>query len=343
YLAERRNIAQTIYLVERICGLCSQAHTLTFVQAIEEIAQIQPPVKADMIRVVCAELERIHSHMLLIGVVAYDIGLDTLFMYAFKSRETVMDLLEKISGKRVHHDLNTIGGVRFDIDKKLSEQVIKGLKKIVKNNTYILQVLADATVENRLKGVGLLPKNLAAELSVVGPTARGSGLTKDVRFNRPYSAYKDYNKYFKMITLDGCDSLARLYIRVKEVYESIYLIERLLDELPAGPIKVEEKTLKIIKKIPKGEAFSLVEAPRGQLTHYAKTDGKEGLDRLSVRTPTIPNITSVKHMLIHHQIADIPVIFSSIDPCISCANRVTVTDASTSKTKVIQFKNIRGG
>jgi NADH-quinone oxidoreductase subunit D len=299
-------------------------------------------MRAELIRVICAELERIHSHMLLIGVVAYDIGLDTLFMYAFKSRETVMDLLEMISGKRVHHDLNTIGGVRFDIDKPLSERIVKGLNTIEENNKYISNILADATVENRLKGVGVLSKRVAEELSVVGPTARGSGIRRDVRFNRPYSAYRDFKNSFKMIVLDGCDSLSRVMIRVLEIFESINLIKTLLDQLPEGHIRVEDKILKIIKKIPEGEAFSIIEAPRGQLSHYVKTNGKEGLKRLSVRTPTIPNILAVKSMLMHREIADIPVVFSSIDPCISCANRVTVTDSATNQTRIVDLNKLRG-
>ncbi len=341
YLAERRNIAQTIYLVERICGLCSQAHSLTFIQALEEIANIQPPERAEFIRVICAELERIHSHMLLLGVVAYDIGLDTLFMYAFKSRETVMDLLEKISGKRVHHDLNTIGGVRFDIDEDLRRLIIKELKYVKRNLDYISEVLEDATVENRLREVGVLPSKIAEELSVVGPTARGSGLTKDVRFNRSYSVYRDYKNSFKIVVLKDGDCLARVKIRVLEVYESISLIETLLDNMPDTPIRIGERILKIIKRIPVGEAISIVEAPRGQLAHYVYTNGGEGLKRLSVRTPTIPNITAVKYMLMHRQIADIPVVFSSIDPCISCANRVTVTDAAKNKTIIVNLENLR--
>jgi NADH-quinone oxidoreductase subunit D len=320
-LAQTRNLAQALYLVERICGICSHSHATCFVQAIEEIGGIQPSERALYLRTLVAELERIHSHMLWLGVLAHEIGFDTLFMFALRAREKVMDSFEEITGNRVQHSMNTIGGVRNDLMPKSEEKIINFSKKIGKATCYMLAVFQDKTVEKRLGGIGVLSEAEARRLCVVGPTARGSGLEMDTRKKDPYAAYQDLKDSVSLVVKTNGDAYTRTEVRLLEILESINIIKSILDRLPNGPTAPEESLFRLIRKIPEGEAVSRVEAPRGELLYFVKTDGKESLDRLKVRTPTLANIISLKSLLIGREVADIPVIVASIDPCISCTDR----------------------
>jgi len=340
-LAENRNLVQTLYLVERICGICSHSHTTCFIQALEEIGEIIPSERALYLRTLIFELERMHSHLFLLGIMAYEVGFDTLFMFAWHVRETVLDLFEEITGNRIHHSMNAIGGVRWDLPPNLAEKVNDSLKKIEKSVKYIQEVFQDKTVEKRLCGVGVLSFNEAHELCVVGPTARGSGVNMDIRRDRPYAAYDELKENFSVVLRDSADAYARTEVRTFELLESINLIRTILDKLPNGPISKEESILKLMKKIPEGETVSTVEAPRGELLYFVKTNGKEGLWRLKVRTPTIPNVLGLKPMLIGSEIADIPVTVASIDPCMACANRITVVDQDKGEKKVVNCENLR--
>jgi len=340
-LAENRNLVQAIYLVERICGICSHSHTTCYTQALEEIGGIQLSERALYLRTLIFELERIHSHLLILGLISYDIGFDTLFMFCWHVRENVLDLFEEITGNRVHHAMNTIGGVRWDLPHHLIEKVNVSLKKIEKSTKYIYDVFQDKTVEKRLCDIGVLSYNEAQELCVVGPTARGSGVNMDVRRDYPYAAYKELKDRFSVVLRDGADAYARTEVRIFEIFESINIIRTILDELPNGSIFMEESVLKLMRKIPEGETVSIVEAPRGELLYFVKTDGKGGLRRLKVRTPTLANILGLKPMLVGGEIADIPVTVASIDPCISCANRITIVDNDQGEVRVIGLEDLR--
>lgn len=340
-LAENRNLIQTLYLVERVCGICSHSHTTCFAQAIEEIGGIEPSPRALYLRTLIFELERIHSHLLVIGLMAYEIGFDTLFMFIWYARENILDLFEEITGNRVHHAMNTIGGVRWDLTPHLIERIEHSMKNMEKSLRYIYEVFQDKTVEKRLCEVGVLDYKEAQDLCVVGPTARGSGVNLDVRRDYPYAVYGDLKEDFSVILKEGADAYARTEVRILEIFESIRIIRLILDELPSGPISTGEKAIRLMKKIPEGEAVSMVEAPRGELLYFAKTNGEEGLSRLKVRTPTIPNVFGLKPMLIGCEIADIPVAAASIDPCMACANRVTIVDCKSGEARVTNLENLR--
>jgi NADH-quinone oxidoreductase subunit D len=340
-LAENRNLVQTLYLVERICGICSHSHTTCYVQAIEEIGGIQPPERALYLRTLIFELERIHSHLFLLGVLAYEVGFDTLFMFAWHVRESVLDLFEKITGNRVHHSMNTLGGVRWDLDQRLIDDVRVALKDLHNSVRRIYYFFQDKTVEKRLCNVGVLDKDTAQKLCVVGPTARGSGVNMDVRRDHPYAAYTHLKDHFSVVVREKGDVYARTEVRLLELFESINLIQKVLEELPDGPIHVEDNVIRLMRRIPEGEAISLVEAPRGELLYFVKTNGKEGLWRLKVRTPTIPNVLGLKPMLVGCEIADIPVVVASIDPCMACANRLAVVDAVTEDEKIVDMDFLR--
>lgn len=320
-LAQKRNIIQSLYLVERICGICSHSHATCYSQTIEEIGQIDPPVRAIYIRTFIAELERIHSHMLWLGVTAYGIGFDTFFMYAMRIREQVMDIFEEITGNRVHHSLNTIGGTRADLNPQAINKIQACMSEVEQTAKYMLDILHSKTVENRLKGVGVLTKEDAEKFCVVGPIARASGIEYDVRTEDPYGAYEELKKEFSKVTSSKGDSFARAEVRILEMMESRKIINAILNNLPTGPIRADGSALKLSRGIKEGEAISRIEAPRGELLYYAKTDGKEGLKRLKIRTPTLANIICLKTLLKGLEVADIPVVVASIDPCISCADR----------------------
>ena len=340
-LAETRNLIQALYLIERICGICSHSHTTCFTQAIEEIGGIQPSDRALYLRTLIAELERIHSHLLWLGVMAYEIGFDTLFMFTWRIREKVMDLFEEITGNRVHHSMNTFGGVRWDINSSLKEKVSVSMKEIKKAVQYLHHVFQDKSVEKRLCGVGLLSHDIAKELCIVGPTARGSGVKMDIRKDDPYVAYGDLREDFSMVVRTEGDAYARTEVRIFELFEAINLILTILDRLPNGTVAPEEGVLGLMRRIPEGEAVSRVEAPRGELIYFVKTDGKDGLRRLKVRTPTLANILGIRPMLVGGEIADIPVVVASIDPCISCTDRITIVDQDREKTRTVDFQSLR--
>lgn len=332
---EDRTFIQNLYLIERICGICSHAHTTCYTQAIEEILGVEIPPRARFIRTIIAELERIHSHTLWIGWAAHEIGFETLFMYFWRDREIVMDLLELISGNRVHYAMNTIGGVRRDITPEIMEKIRKGLDALEERMSYYKKIaMTERTILKRTTGIGILKPRDALRLCAVGPTLRASGVERDVRADDPYVAYDEIP--FNVITYDGLDVLSRLLVRCDETVESISIIRYALDHLPNGKIRIKVPT-----RIPVGEAVSRVEAPRGELIHYAKTNGKTKPERYKVRSPTLANIPSLCKMLVGGYIADIPIVLAGIDPCFSCTDRMAFIKVNNGKQWIWSGEELR--
>jgi len=332
---ENRTYLQNIYLSERICGICSDAHTTCYVQAIEELLGVEAPPRAKYIRVIVAELERIHSHLLWVGVAAHEIGFDTLFMYVWRDREIVMDLLEQVSGNRVHYAMNTIGGVRRDIAGEKSPKMLKGLSLLEeKTKQYIEMIRKEQTILKRTIGVGMLSKSDALKLGAVGPTLRASGVKRDVRKDDPYAAYDEIS--FNVVTNDGCDCFARIIVRCEEILESINMIREALKKMPGGEIRVKVKP-----SIPPAEAISRVEAPRGELFYYARSNGTDKPERIKVRTPTLANIVPLCKMLVGGYIADVPIVLAGIDPCFACMDRVLIVDSRKEEKRVWDLNELR--
>jgi membrane-bound hydrogenase subunit alpha len=335
-LAEERTWIQNIYLMERICGICSHSHTTCYVQGVEKLMEIEPPKRGLYIRTLVAELERVHSHLLWLGVAGHEAGFDSFFMYTWRDREVVMDILEMISGNRVHYAMNTIGGVRRDLDDLQIKKILDGLEVLKKRTEYYFKIGAnEPTFVARLAGVGYLSKERAMDLCAVGPTARASGVTRDVRKDDPYAAYDETP--FDVCTADTCDVLGRTVVRIKELFESYKISEFLLKSLPAGGIAV-----KAPKRAKPNEVLSRYEAPRGENTHYIKSNGTDKPERLKVRAPTLANYPATVEMLKNGFIADIPLIFAAIDPCICCAERaVELVNARTGEEKALRFSELR--
>lgn len=315
-LAEEKNFIQTIALVERVCGICSHSHPFTYCLAIEKIAGMEVPKRGQYIRVITAELERLHSHFLWLGLAAHVIGFDSVFMYAFDAREGVMDTLEVLSGNRVNYAINIIGGARRDIDSDIKNTILSKLDLLEEANNALKKIfIKDKTVALRTKGVGIITKEDAIKLGIVGPHMRASGIEYDVRLNDKYSSYDDFD--FKVVSHPDGDVFSRVVVRILENAESIKIIRQALEKLPEGPINLGIK----IPKVPKGEYISRIEAPRGQVVYHVVTDGGQTNHRISIHVPTFRNAASVRHMLIGNTVADAGLIIACIDPCFSCLDR----------------------
>ncbi|MCD6509567.1 MAG: nickel-dependent hydrogenase large subunit [Thermoprotei archaeon] len=334
-LAEHRTYVQALYLSERICGICSVAHTTCYVETAERVFNVEAPPRAKYIRVIVSELNRIHSHLLWLGILAHEVGFDTLFMYTWRDREMVLDLLEMITGNRVLYAINMIGGVRHDITPEMADKARKVMDYLEERTKYYKRVAEeDPVFNNRLAEVGILSPSDARRLCAVGPTIRGSGVKTDIRRDDPYSAYDEVP--FNVITYDEGDALAKTLVRIDEILESINMIRYALDHMPGGEISV-----RVPMRPPPGEAVGRVEAPRGELFYYIKSDGTMRPYRFKVRTPTLANIPALCRMLEGIFVADIPVVVASIDPCIACMDRVLLIDKSRGKKWVWTKEELR--
>jgi len=333
---EERSYIQDLYLIERVCGICSHSHSTCFVQAVEEIAGISVPKRALYIRTLVAELERVHSHLLWLGVAGHEIGFDTLLMYTWRDREIVMDILAMLTGNRVNYGINIIGGVRRDIAPEQARDILKGVDTLEERTKYYIEVASEeTTLIKRLSGVGVLFYDDALRLDAVGPTARASGINRDVRRDDPYAAYSEIK--FDVITDMHCDVYGRTLVRVKELMEAYKIIRQCIKNMPDGPILV-----KAPRKIPVGEAISRYEAPRGEDVHYVKSNGGEKPDRVKIRAPTLANVQAVKCMLKDRYLADMPIVIAAIDPCFSCTDRlVAVRNAHSSNEKILSWEALR--
>ncbi len=331
---ESRDYLKNLYLIERICGICSYVHTNTYAQTIEALAGFEIPERAKYIRTIVLELERIHSHLLWLGVAAHEVGYDTLFMYSWRDRELVMDLLEKISGNRVNYSMNTLGGVRRDIKEHLAHEIKAGMRTLRERTLEYVGMLGnDASVSARCKGAGVLQKKDAEKFCAVGPTARASGVDYDIRRDDPYAAYENLD--FKVITDTAGDVYARVVVRMKELLESYSLVEQAL-HMPEGNIKAV-----FPRKFEPSETVSHTEAPRGDLFYYALSNNTFYPERIKIRTPTYANFPSLGPMLANHTIAEIPIVVASIDPCISCTDRVTILDLDTHEEKIVGKEELK--
>jgi ech hydrogenase subunit E len=315
---ESRNWIQNLYLLERVCGICSHVHALAYCLGVEKLAGVTAPPRAHAIRELVAELERIHSHLLWLGVAAHEAGFETLFMYSWRDRETVMDVLEGLTGNRVNYSANTLGGVKFDVNTEQRDIILRGLDFLeARTHHYLDIVTTDTILLQRIRGIGITTAEQSEVFGLVGPTARASGVARDIRIDAPYAAYADFPVN---IILDSVGDLeARFVVRIKELFECYRVIRQILDHLPAGELQT-----RVPRRIKEGETISRVEAPRGELFYFIRSNGTGTPERVKLRTPTMCNLASVLTLAIGHQLADIPMILVGVDPCFSCNDRAVV-------------------
>jgi len=325
-LAESRTYDQTIFLVERICGICSTSHPIAFVNAVEDLANIEIPERAKYIRCIVAELERIHSHLLWFGLAGHYIGYHTVWMWAWRYRELVCNLFEKISGNRQSYAMMQVGGTRQDIKEEDYPDILKAMTELEpKMNMFIGAVLDDPVLLARLKGVGNLSREDAIKRCTVGPVARSAGVDIDTRRDYPYAAYDLVD--WKVITQEDGDVLAMAVVRLLEILEAIKIIRQCVEKMPEGPILVE------VPEIPPGEGIGVEEAPRGECFHYVRSDGTNRPYRLKVRAPSYVNIPSFRSRFIGERVPDILIILASVDPCYCCTNRmIKINDGTGVRT-----------
>lgn len=314
------------FIAERICGICGSVHATAYSQAVEAAGGIRIPRRAEYIRTLMLEIERIHSNLLWLGVAGHLIGFDTVFMQAWRVREQLMWLAERLTGNRKTYGMILIGGVRRDITPEIADDIRAVVTKIEQELRVIHKAIEkDSSIHKRTKGVGTITKQEAIDWGLVGPVARARGVDIDARRDHPYAAYDEMK--FDVPVLDDCDVWATLVIRVLEVYEAIRIIHQVLDRMPAGEFFVELKD----DIPPLRHAITVVEAPRGESTHYVITGEDNRPERWRVRAPTYPNLQAVPLMLLDEQFGDFPIILGSIDPCFSCTDRVAVVDLRSGK------------
>ena len=337
WASRRRNPIQILYLAERICGICSYCHPMAFALAVEDIADIEIPERAEYLRIIHAELERICSHVLWAGVAAHEIGFDSVLFLTWEIREKALDLTEYLTGNRITKGITMIGGIRRDITKDMVPRIQKDLNYFKDNFKKLAHIfLDDNTFKMRSQGVGILTTEDAVRLCAAGPTTRASGVKKDVRVDTSYFAYGDLDiDYITPDQITGKvtgDIYDRIIVRLLEVKQSIELIEQCIDQMPGGDIVAEPKIAKLLAQLKKvnGEGVGRQEAPRGEVIHYVKMDGNDAPFTWKVRAPTYNNILPWIPMLKGEQIADIPIVAASTDPCMSCTNRVAITKDNNS-------------
>lgn len=347
FMGRQRNPIQIIYLAERICGICSASHPFAFCMAVENAAGIEVPERGQYIRVIIAELERIHSHILWAGIAGHELGFDSVLYITWRAREEVLDLLEYLTGNRINYGVFMIGGVRRDITEDQIPRIRKTLEYYKDIYGKIENIfLKDPTIALRTKNVGVLTKEDALRLCAVGPTARASGIKKDIRQDQPYSAYADLE--VKAITPDvftgevNGDVYDRIIVRLLEIVQSIQIIEQCLENMPSGEIVAEKKLVKLLNQLKKakGEGIGRHEAPRGEVFHYVKLAEAEVPEVWKARAPTYNNLMPWAPMLLGEQIADIPIVIASTDPCIACMDRVTILNKANGQKKVLTKKDL---
>jgi membrane-bound hydrogenase subunit alpha len=336
WMGMRRNPVQIVHLTDRICGICGVSHSLAFARCVEQIAEIEVPDRAHYVRSIIAEFERIQSHILWAGVAAHELGFDTLFHLCWRVREESLDVIELLTGNRVNYGIVQVGGVRRDFTEGQFPRIKAALNYYEGLAGKMLNLfLEDRSIQIRCRQCGILSYEDALELCCVGPTSRASNVPWDVRVNAPYAAYGDLDIHAVLpqdyVGEANGDVYDRIVVRLLEVVQSVDLIRQCMDQMPPGGVLWEEKMPKLLATCKKasGEASASVEAPRGECFHYVRMDNQDHPVAWKVKASTYSNQLSWLKMVKGEQLADIPIIVASIDPCMSCTDRVAVVREGT--------------
>ena len=340
-LIERRGYNKGAFLAERVCGICSAAHGLAYITCTENLYESEVPERALYIRTLLAELNRMHSHLLWVGVVADVIGWKTGFMLTWGLRERVMDIIEAITGNRVNYGIWRMGGVSRDVPQELAEKAKRTVDALREECAKLLLLVADhPVVKSRLIGVGPLTRAQAYDGGAVGPVARASDWKIDVRIdNPPHAIYDPKVISWEVITDDHCDTFGRTLVRVKEILVSCSIVSQCLEYLAktTGDIRIKPKT------VPLGaEAVGLNEAPRGELAYYIRASDKDSSlpHTVRIRTPSYRNNAIIPLMLVGSNLADVPVVMGSTDQCLACTDRLEVIDNRDGGRKILTWDQL---
>lgn len=316
-LVQKRDYNQFVYVAERVCGICSFGHGYGYAAATEKLLGIEVPRRVDYLRAILEELSRIHSHLLWLGLLADGFGFESLFNHCWRLRETILDIFQRTCGGRIILSIVIVGGMAHDIDDTMLRDVCEELDGLRREYKIIVDtMLNDDSVRSRLCGVGYISFEDALELSMVGPFAKGSGIEHDMR-STGFGAYGDL-EHFEPIISTECDCYARCKVRCEEVYQAIDIIKELVAKIPHDGIGGKPGP-KVVP--PEGRAHVLIEQPRGEAFYYVRGNGTKYLDRFRLRTPTSQNLAGMVRALQGVDLADVPMIILTIDPCISCTER----------------------
>jgi len=334
-LAETRmGYNEVTFLSDRVCGICGFAHSTAYATSVENAMGIVVPARAQMIRTILLEVERLHSHLLNLGLACHFVGFDSGFMQFFRVRELSMKMAETLTGARKTYGLNLIGGIRRDL---LKDDIIEAyrLTQQMRQEVNVLTdiLLSTPNMASRTTGIGFLDPEIARNFSNVGPMVRASGHARDTRVDHPFVGYQQLQ--VKTECLRDGDVMSRTRVRINEVYNALDLIDMGLSNLPGGALLVEGFTYK-----PNQFALGFCEAPRGDDIHWSMTGDNQKLYRWRCRAATYANWPSLRYMLRGNTVSDAPLIIGSLDPCYSCTDRMTIVDVRSKKSRVVPYKEI---
>ncbi|DAB32407.1 MAG: formate hydrogenlyase subunit 5 [Sulfurospirillum sp.] len=336
-LAENRmNYDQMGYLAERVCGICGYAHAIACIESAEKAINLEIPARAQAIRIICSEIERLHSHLLNIGLACEVTGNYNAFMHIFRIREYSMKLAELVTGGRKTYGNVVMGGLRRDmtgVEIKESLQILNIIEAQV--DEVWDAVMDDKRQMRRWKGVGILDKQVARDFSAVGPNIRGSGIKRDTRYDHPYDFFKQVK--FDVAVVEGGDVFARETVRYLELKSSVSIIRQCFEMMPQTAIIVDPK----FHVKPENYALAYVEAPRGDNVHWIMQGSAQKVFRWRCRAATYNNWPSLRFQFRGNTIADAALIVCSLDPCYSCTERVTVVDVKSKKSKILTNKDLK--
>ena len=318
-LAETLTYAQYPSIASKTDYVAAMTSEFAYVRAAETIGKIDVPKRAQYLRVVAAELQRVASHLLWLGTWCMDMGGAlgggaTIFLYTIRERESILDLFEALVGARLLYGFFQVGGVRYDLPAgwtaqcretmDLVERRIGEYERMLEDNPFFMA---------RAQGVGVISRELAEDVGISGPLLRGSGVARDLRRADPYSSYEDFD--FQVPVESSGDCLARYRVRMVEFRESLKIVRQALDNLPAGPVSSRPGLKSVAQtRIPKGEAYVRVEGPRGEVGCYLIADGSAKPYRMKWRGASFSNLAVLPHVIPGHKVADVVAIMGSVDP-----------------------------
>jgi NADH-quinone oxidoreductase subunit D len=309
-LSEQRDWTQIILLTDRTDYLAAASNNLGYVETVEKLMGLEVPRRAQYIRTALAELQRLASHLVWLGTHAMDIGAMTVFLYAFRERELILDLFEEFCGARLTYNSMRIGGLPQDIppgwDRKVLSLCDMMIGKIAEYETLLTQ---NRIWLERTRAIGVISGGDAAAIGLSGPPLRGSGVARDVRKDEPYAAYKEF-EFDIPLGLNG-DTYDRYLVRIEEMLQSVRIIRQAIEGLPEGPFI--GKVPRLIKP-PAGETYHAIEAPKGELGYFIASDGKSlSPYRLRIRPPSFCNLQALRRLIRGHLLADVVALIGTID------------------------------
>ncbi len=310
-LAESKSYTQFIPYCDRLDYLAGMSNEICYVQAVEKLSGISVPERAEYIRVIMAELNRIASHLVWLGALAGDLGALTPIFYTFRERERIITCFEKLSGQRLTYNYIRFGGVVRDLYDGFKEEVNNFLDEFLPLiDEYEKLLTGNRIFLERTKNIGIINKIDAINYGLTGPNLRASGVKWDLRHELPYGIYDRFKDDFEIPTGNIGDCFDRYKVRIEEMRQSSFIVQKALKDIPDGETKI--KTPRVIKP-PKGEIYHRFENPRGELAYYIVSDGTERPYRLKIRGPSFINIQILSKILCRVKIADVVIILGSLD------------------------------